>query len=75
MSPMKVGLADYSPLIGEVLLDDDTSILILGIGNLGIIPNRSGGSYTLSFLHVPSLCYNFISMQELCKLSISLELT
>ena len=46
---------------------------ILGIDNLGIIPNVSGGSYTLSVIHVLGLCYNLILVQELCKFSLSLE--
>ena len=49
------------------------SLLILGVDNLGIIPNGSRGSYTLSVLHVLGLCCNVILVQELCKLDLSLE--
>ena len=73
MSPMKGGLIDYSPQSREVLIGDDTSLLILGIGNIGKIPNGSSGSYTLSVIHVLGLHYNLLSMQELCKLDLSLE--
>ena len=55
------------------MLGDDTSLLILCISNLGKIPNGSSGSYNSSVLHVPSLCYNLLSVQELCKLGLSLE--
>ena len=55
------------------MLCDDTSLLILGIDNLGIIPNGSGGSYTLSVLHVLGLFFYLLSMQELCKLGLSLK--
>ena len=55
------------------MLGDDTALSVLGIGNLGIIPNGSGGSYTLSLLHAPSLHYNLLLVQELCKLGLSLE--
>ena len=64
MSPVKSGLAYYSLQSGEVLLGDDTSLPILGVGNLDIIPNGSGGSYTCSVLHVPGLRYNLLSVQD-----------
>ena len=54
-------------------MGDNTSLLILGVDNIGIIPNGSSGSYTSSVLHVLGLCYNLLSMQELCKLGLSLE--
>ena len=73
MSPVKGGLADYSLQSGEVLLGDDTSLPILGVGNLDIIPNGSRGSCTSSVLHVLGLCYNLLLVQELCKLGLSLE--
>ena len=60
MTTMKGGLVDYSPQSREVLLGDDTFLPILGVGNLGIIPNGSSGSYTLGVLHVPRLCYNLL---------------
>ena len=52
------------------MLGDDTSLPILGVGNLA---NGSGGSYTLSVLHLLGLRYNLLSVQELCKLGLSLE--
>ena len=73
MSPVKDGLTDYLPQCGEVLLGDNTSLPILGTGNLHFLPNGYGGSYTLSVLHVPSLQYNLLSVHELCKLGLSLE--
>ena len=73
MSPMRGGLTNYSPQSREVLLGDDTSLLILGFSNLGIILNGSSGLYTSTLLHVLGLCYNLLSMQELCKLGLSLE--
>ena len=73
MSPVKDGLIDYLPQCGEVLLGDNTSLWILGIGNLHFLPDGYGGSYTLSVLHVPSLHYNLLLMHELCKLGLSLE--
>ena len=54
-------------------MDEDTAVLILGVDNLCIIPNGSCKSYTLSVLHVPSLCYNLLLVQELSKLGLSLE--
>ena len=73
MSFVKVGLADYSPMMGEVLLGNDTSLFILGVGDLAIIPNGFGGLYTSSVLHIPHLHYNLISVHEVCKLGLSLE--
>ena len=73
MSPIKDGLINYLPQCGEVLLGDNTSLRILGTGNLCFLPNGYGGSYTLSVLHVPSLHYNLLSVHELCKLGLSLE--
>ena len=73
MSPVKDGLTDYLPQCGEVLLGDNTSLWILGTGNLHFLPNDYGGSYTLSVLHVPSLHYNLLSLHELSKLGLSLE--
>ena len=73
MSPMKDGLTDYLPQCGEVLLGDNTSLWILGTGNLRFLPDGYGGSYTLSVLHVPILHYSLLSVHELCKLGLSLE--
>ena len=73
MSLVKVGLAKYSPMMTrEALLGDDTSLPTICIGNLAI-PNGVGGSYTPSVLHVLGLCYNLLSMHELCKLGLSFE--
>ena len=58
---------------GEVLLGDDTTLPVLGVGYLGIIPDGSSGAYTSSVLHVPGLRYNLLSVRELCKLGLSLE--
>ena len=55
------------------MLGDNTSLLILGVGNLGIVPNGFVGSYTLSVLHFPSLRYNLLLVQEICKLDLSCE--
>ena len=73
MSPVKDGLIDYLPQCGEVLLGDNTSLPILGIGNLCFLSNGYGGSYTLIVLHVPSFHYNLLFVHELCKLGLSLK--
>ena len=58
MTPVKKGLDTYSPIIGKIYLGDDSSLPILGVGNLDVIPNGSGGSHTSAVLHVPGLHYN-----------------
>ena len=52
MSPVKDGLTDYLPQCKEVLLGNNTSLWILGTGNLCFLRNGYGGSYTLTVLHV-----------------------
>ena len=73
MSPVKDGWTNYLPQCREVLLGDNTSLWILGTDNLCFLPDGYGGSFTLSVLHVPSLRYNLRSMQEICKIDISLD--
>lgn len=70
VTPWKEGLLDLWPMQGKILIGDNLTVLVCGIGDLDLILDGRGGMYTSQVLYVPHDGFHLLSVKELHELGL-----